>query len=326
MAGPAGQPLSRLINHLLGLPYGEGLLQDYSNVLLEAVKADASAILQVNPKAGTARILGGTGLRTPVEKWHEPIETSFFAEQIAGFPEVPALELEGPYEEDPFLVRERVSTLLLKPANSGEEVLVTVLLRRQPGACTADEVERFAAVSGVVGILTHIQYSLKEQGSPRNIDDQTGLGLFSDFHQSMVKELSRARRNSGSVTMGIMSIEIADPYQKNDAVVAIAPVFQKQLRDFDTLDRYGSSELAFILPELRSAESVRVLERVISETVSSLGVQVQMPDIYIGLSCYPEDGTTVERLIEMAEAAMNKAVEGSTPGVFRWIENGEESL
>lgn len=324
MAAPAGEPLSKLINRLLGLPPGEGLLQAYSNVLLEAVKADASAILQVNPRSGTARILGGTGLHTPVEKWHEQIETPFFAEQITGFPEIPALALEGPYEEDPFLEREGVSSLLLKPANSGEEVLVTVLLRRQGGACTADEVERFAAVSGVVGTLMHMQHSFKERGPPGGIDVQTGLGLFSDFHQNMVKELSRARRNSGSVTMGIMSIEIADPHLKKDAVVAIAPVFQKQLRDFDTLDRYGSSELAFILPDLRSAESVRVLERVISETVSSLGVEVYVSDIYIGLSCYPEDGATVERLIEMAEAAMNKAVEGSTPGVFRWTENGEE--
>jgi diguanylate cyclase (GGDEF)-like protein len=171
-----------------------------------------------------------------------------------------------------------------------------------------------------------MQNSFRERGFSGGPDDQTGLGVFSDFHKSMVKELSRARRNSGTVTMGIMSIDTADSHLEKDAVVDIACAFQKQLRDFDTLDRYGSRELAFILPELRSAESVRVLERVIRESVAYLGARAQVPDLYIGLSCYPEDGASVERLIEMAEAAVNRAVEGSTPGVYRWTESGEESL
>jgi diguanylate cyclase (GGDEF)-like protein len=124
--------------------------------------------------------------------------------------------------------------------------------------------------------------------------------------------------------MGIMSIDAAYSQKEKDAVLNIASAFGKQLRNFDTLDRYGSCELAFILPELKSSESVRVLERVVRETVSSLGTQGDVPDIYIGLSCYPEDAATVERLIEMAEAAMNRAVEASTSGVFRWTEDGGE--
>ena len=324
MVEPLGETLPRIINRLLGLPFGEGIVQDYSNVLREAVKADSSVILLVNSSAGTARILGGTGLHTPVDKWHEQVETPFIAEQVTEFPEVPALEFQGPFTEDPFLVREGVSSLLLKTVSSGEEVLVALLFRREPGVYTAEEVEKFAAVSGVAGTLMLLHNSLKETGFPRGAYDQTGLGHFSDFHKSMVKELSRARRNSRSVTMGIMFINAGDPHLKKDTVVTVARAFQKQLRDFDTLVRYGSSELAFILPELRSAESVRVLERVIRETVSSAGVQDHVENIYIGLSCYPEDGAAFERLIEMAEAAMNKAVEESTPGVFRWTENGDQ--
>ena len=69
---------------------------------------------------------------------------------------------------------------------------------------------------------------------------------------------------------------------------------------------------------------MRVVQRVLGEIISSLGGAEKTPDIYVGLSCYPEDGSTVERLIEMAEAAMNKAVEESTPGVYRWTGNDDQ--
>ena len=323
MAAPSGKPLSRLINRLLDLPHGDGLFQVFSDVLFEVVTADSAAILQVNPATGTARILAGTGLRTPDADRHEQFKTPFFTEHIPGLSEAHAHEFEGPFLKDPFLDREGASSLLVKGIYSGEEFLAAVLLRRETRAYTLDEVEDFSAVSGVIGTLMLLRYNCKKTGFSGGADDETGLGLFSDFHQSMVKELSRARRNSANVTMGIMSIDAADPHPGKDPVFTIASVFQKQLRDFDTLDRYGSKELVFILPELRSSESVRVLERVVRDTLLSLGERDLLPDIYVGLSCYPEDGATVERLIEMAEAAMNKAVEGSTPGVFRWTENGE---
>lgn len=313
-----------MINRLLGLPHGEDALMDYLEILGEAVKADACTTLLLDPTAGTTRILGGIGLHTPVEEWHEQFKSPFFTEQVIGFPDVPALDPAGPFEGDPFLVREETASLLLKPAAVDGTYLVTTVLRRKAGTFMPDEVERFAAVSGVVNTLLLVHLILKEQSTSTGIDDLTGLGLFSDFHQSMVKEISRARRGSGTVTMGIMSIASLEPHLMKDAISDIARSFQRQLRDFDTLDRYGSNELAFILPDLECSEGVQVVERVIRETISSLGGRVQVPDIYVGLSCYPEDGATVERLIEMAEAAMNKALEESRPGVYRWVENGEQ--
>jgi diguanylate cyclase (GGDEF)-like protein len=120
--------------------------------------------------------------------------------------------------------------------------------------------------------------------------------------------------------MGIMSVVPQASFSAEDALLNVTRTFQDQLRNFDTLVRYGSMELAFILPELRSAEMVRVVDRFMEEIVSSLGGEGKAPDIYVGLSCYPEDAATVERLIEMSEAAMNRAIEESRPGVYRWEE------
>ena len=154
----------------------------------------------------------------------------------------------------------------------------------------------------------------------RKMDKLTGLGLFSDFHDTMVKELSRARRSEGPVTMGIMSVVPKGTVSMDNSLLEVTRTFQSRLRNFDTLARYGSMELAFILPGLKSAEGVRVVDRVVGEIFSSLGGEGFAPDLYLGLSFYPEDSATVERLIEMAEAAMNKARDESRPGVYRWTE------
>lgn len=326
MAASRRTSLSRLINRLLELPLCEGprAVEGHNQILVEilgeTVDADAFAILQIHPGKRDARILGGSGLRTPIDKWQMPLETPCLAEQTANFPDVSALAVEGSFNDDPFLNREGVCSLLLKPAAVGEMYLVTTAFRRESRSFTPGEVERFAAVSGVINLLGCYCHSEKEPDASKSTDRLTGLGLFSDFHETMVKEISRARRGGGTVTMGIMSVMPQGSVSTDDALLDVTRTFQGQLRNFDTLDRYGSMELAFILPDLRSAEGVRVVDRVMGEIVASLGGVGNAPDIYVGLSCYPEDGATVERLIEMAEAAMNQAREESRPGVYRWEE------
>jgi diguanylate cyclase (GGDEF)-like protein len=289
-------------------------------ILEETVEADAFAMLQVHPGNADARILGGSGLRTPVDKWQMQVKTPCLAEWTTNFPDVPAMAVEDPFDDDPFLSLEGVRSLLLKPLAAGEMYLVTAAFRRENRSFTRNEIERFASVAGVFNLLGRYSHFEEEPDASRNTDRLTGLGVFSDFHETMVKELSRARRGGGTVTMGIISVVPKGPVSTDKALLDVTRTFQDQLRNFDTLARYSSMELAFIFPDLRSAEGVRVVDRVMGEIISYLGGEGNAPDIYVGLSCYPEDGATVERLIEMAEAAMSRARDKSQPGVYRWTE------
>ncbi|MDF1524886.1 MAG: diguanylate cyclase [bacterium] len=318
--------LPKLINRLLELPpcedsrSREDLYNTLVNILGETVEADAFAILQLHPGRGAARILGGSGLRTAADKRPEKLKTPQLAERAANFPHVPALVVKGPFADDPFLNREGVRYLLFKTVSVGKVFMVTAALRRENRSFTPREVEKFAAVSGVISLLASSSSSKEEPDPSGSTDKLTGLGLFSEFHETMVNELSRARRGGGTVAMGIMSVISRESVSKDEALLDVIRTFQSHLRNFDTLVRYSSMMLAFILPDLRSAEGVRVLDRVTGEIISSLGGDGIAPEIYVGLSCYPEDGATVERLIEMAEAAMNQALEEGTPGVSRWEE------
>ena len=289
-------------------------------ILGETVAADAFAILQVHPGKENARILGGSGLRTPVDKWRMHLETPHLAEQAANFSDEPALAVRGSFTDDPFLSLEGVRSLLLKSTAFGERCLVTTAFRRENRSFTRNEVERFAVVSGVINLLGRFCHPGDEPDASRSTDKLTGLGLFSRFHETMVQELSRARRSGGTVTMGILSVAPQGAVSTDDALLDVTRTFHGRLRNFDTLVRYGSMELAFILPDLGSTEGLRVVDRIMGEIVSPLGGEGNAPDIYVGLSCYPEDGVTVERLIEMAEAALNQARDESRPGVYRWEE------
>lgn len=321
--------LSKSLNRLLGVPCcvtGSGVadrLADHLKVLEETVDADAYTILQVNRGQRTARVLAQAGLRTPSGEGEIDLEIPRIAQQIAEFPDVPALALKGPFPSDPFLSHEATRSLLLRPMTAGEKCLVTVALRRKPKAFTPTEIERFAAVSGVVNMANLLCQFFEEDAVLMGTDKLTGLGLFSDFHENMIKELSRARRGGGTVTMGIMSIVPSESVTTEEILLNVTRSFKGQLRNFDTLDRYGPMQIAFILPDLRSSEGERVVGRFVGEIVSSLGGKGTAPDIYVGISCYPEDGATVERLIEMAEAALSQALEESRPGVYRWTETAD---
>jgi GGDEF domain-containing protein len=330
MPQPRRTSVAKLINRLLELPPCKGAtaMGDHYHTLVkileETVEADAFAMLQVHPGNADARILGGLGLRTPVDKWQMQVKTPCLAEWATNFPDVPAMAVEGPFAEDPFLGGEGAGAVLIKPVTAGEMYLVTTAFRRGSRSFTRSDVERFAAVSGVINLLESYRHTEEESHISRSTDKLTGLGFFSDFHETMVRELSRARRGGGTATMGIISVIPKGPVSADNVLLDLTRTFQDQLRNFDTLVRYGSMELAFILPDLRSAEGIRVVDRVMGEIISSLGGEGNAPDIYVGLSCYPEDGATVERLIEMAEAAMSLARDESRPGVYRWSENGDQ--
>jgi len=320
MTGPGTPSLAWLIQRLLEkVPCGDlNGVQDHLQLLTEAVSADASAMFQGIPGKGTARLTGGSGNLLSLTDEQDHAGSAYLAEQADQTRDVPALALTGPFPPDPFLDREGARSLLIRQASDGGRRLITTALRRDPNPFNPHEIETFAAVSGVINLAWINSPLIWGQEASGSVDAMTGLGLYTDFHQSMVKELSRARRDGASLTMGILSVVPGEGRTMGDVLPDVARTLQGLLRNFDTLDRYSTRGLAFILPGLTSNEGVRVVSRVLGEARAVLGSQGPAPEIYIGLSCYPEDGATAERLIEMAEAAMNKSIESSLPGAFRW--------
>jgi GGDEF domain-containing protein len=307
-----------LIARLASSPprYGEeegGTVGLRLEILGEAVQADACALVWISLRDETVTLLGGRGLRDPssVPGWVQP--SGYLARAASECRHIQHVFSTQPPPGDPFLSAEGTEQLLLA-CMEGAGVLA---IRRTDTPFSTAEISRFAAVSYVLNMemirgLTH--GGGKGSGAR---DPVTGLGLFPEFHRTLGRELSRNRRKTGRVTAGILSLEPGEGQGPGEEdVVFVAGVLARQLRDFDTIVRYSGRELAFILPDLGGEEAARVVDRVLKEIISEK--EGTLPSIHIGFSSYPDDATTVERIIETAEAAVNLAREKGTYAVSRW--------
>jgi diguanylate cyclase (GGDEF)-like protein len=73
-------------------------------------------------------------------------------------------------------------------------------------------------------------------------------------------------------------------------------------RTIDTPARYGGDEFAVILPEVGEEEARRVAERICSRLASD-GQSPQI-SVSVGVSVYPTDGTTMEKLFGAADRSL----------------------
>jgi diguanylate cyclase (GGDEF)-like protein len=298
------------------------IMEDHFEILNMTVKADAFASLRMHTGAGVVRILGGWGLRNPMKRRAEGFKAPLVAELVSGSQGKRVLSAKGPFPDDPFLSVEGAMTVLVTCMDFGAEHLVTSAMRRRAEAFTRAEKERFGTIARVFNLKVRCRLMEEENVRLRITDPLTGLDLFPAFHEALGKELSRARRNAGKVTVGILEVEegkgpvSGGGAPKDETIVLIAGVLKDQLRNFDTLVRYSPSEFAIVLPDRGGGQSQRGMDRVL-RALSSAEVK-GFPVIHLGFSCYPEDGSTDERLIETAEAAMNLAREKGRTAASRW--------
>ncbi|MGM1052605.1 MAG: EAL domain-containing protein [Pseudomonadota bacterium] len=116
----------------------------------------------------------------------------------------------------------------------------------------------------------------------------------------------------------------------DELLLQVAQRLQARLREDDTLARLGGDEFLALLPELDGIEEVtRVARRLIdaiSRPFEVLGNTFRM-GCSLGISLYPEDGTTADTLVRSADTAMYRAKrEGrNTYRLFRAEMNDHDS-
>jgi len=90
-------------------------------------------------------------------------------------------------------------------------------------------------------------------------------------------------------------------------LVQIANQLKKNLRESDTIARFGGDEFILILENIVDHKSVRPIAEKIRNTITQ-PYQIDNHECFItasfGISVYPNDGTTAEELINKADTAM----------------------
>lgn len=151
-------------------------------------------------------------------------------------------------------------------------------------------------------------------------DPLTGLYNRRFLQESLEKEIDRAHRQQEFV--GIIMLDI-DHFKKfNDlhghsagdlVLQEVGNYLLSQIRQYDLACRYGGEELVIVMPNASIEDTIMRAEQ-IRQDVKQIRLRYETQllntiSVSIGVSCFPDDGTKTDELIQAADNALYRAKE-----------------
>jgi diguanylate cyclase (GGDEF)-like protein len=152
-------------------------------------------------------------------------------------------------------------------------------------------------------------------------DPKTGLLNAVAWRQIAHKELARAARDRHTVALMIIDMDrfkaVNDTHGHlvGDAVlVAVAERLTAELRQYDSIGRFGGEEFVAILPEVDLETARAVSDRILARIRELEVFSPDAPSVplggfsaSIGVALYPDNGADVESLLHVADSALYAA-------------------
>ncbi|NOT65142.1 MAG: EAL domain-containing protein [Methylotenera sp.] len=159
-----------------------------------------------------------------------------------------------------------------------------------------------------------------------NFDEVTLLPNRRACRERLSFEISRAQRYKFKIAVlyisldGFKKVNDATGYAGGDAILKqVGQRLQINLREPDLVSRFGNDEFVVILPNVTGTSGVSKVAEKLIEFLShqfSYDEHQYFLNSNIGISVYPEDGLTVDLLIQNADTAMARVKAG---GVERFM-------
>ncbi|HUW56213.1 MAG TPA: diguanylate cyclase [Planctomycetota bacterium] len=164
------------------------------------------------------------------------------------------------------------------------------------------------------------------------MDPLTQVYSYAYFHRRLTEEVARAQRLNECLAVLLIEIDNLKDFREANGWQATEQTLRDLVkrvaggvRNIDVVGRYGMDEIILYLPETPrdkatlAAERIRTLIETASKETASSGHTVS-----IGLASLPENGDTVNRLLEAVTTALLTAqragrnrVEAAAPGTAR---------
>jgi diguanylate cyclase (GGDEF)-like protein/PAS domain S-box-containing protein len=142
-------------------------------------------------------------------------------------------------------------------------------------------------------------------------DALTGLANYRRLYETVESEIKRSERTARAFAVLILDLNgmkrINDSHGHlagNQALCRLADIFRFSCRSIDIAARYGGDEFAIVLPETGAKEADAVGRR-ICERLSNDREEPSL-SVSVGMAVYPEDGATIETLLQAADRALYK--------------------
>ncbi|MFD9890977.1 diguanylate cyclase [Amycolatopsis sp. NPDC059027] len=171
-------------------------------------------------------------------------------------------------------------------------------------------------------LVLHRSVLVRQLEVAASTDTKTGVLNARAWHELTQREFAEAAGAKG--TFGVLMLDLDHFKRVNDTyghlagdmvLKAVATTISEQVRDYDSVGRFGGEEFVVLLPGAPEPDVLTVAER-IRHAVQELVVDVPGTEpsqeirglsASIGVAMYPAAGHAVERLLHVADSALYQA-------------------
>lgn len=225
------------------------------------------------------------------------------------------LDTDSPELADLRLEHDPVSLMCVRLEVDSRALGYLVAESDQVAAFTEDDLQLLKIIAEVSALAIDRESIRKVSRKLIMLDPLTQVYSYAYFHRRFTEEVERAVRLNESLSVLLLEVDNLRGFRENNGWQATEQVLRDMVklvttsvRNIDVVGRYGVDEIILYLPEtprdkaLVAAERIRTLTEKGSKTSKPLGLTVS-----IGLASLPENGDTVNRLLESVTAALLEA-------------------
>ena len=209
--------------------------------------------------------------------------------------------------------------------------------RKDIAAFSKQEIRMLTIVGGQMAIaLENARLYIKTKELSL-IDDLTRVYNRRHFHKILEMEFKRAKRFKRPLSL--LMIDVDHFKRFNDSfghlegdrlLVELAAIFKNNLREIDTVSRYGGEEFAVILPNtsLKDGEKVglKLNKFVFEMSTNRKRTLKRKVTVSVGVSSFSSDADTMDDLINHADIALYKAKAKGRNRVISFLDPTPTSL
>jgi len=196
-------------------------------------------------------------------------------------------------------------------------ILVDNVFNKKP--ITKSDVRVLTMFANHAGLAIENSRLYEETVYLSNTDWLTKLWNYGRFQQLLSFEIEKAKIHCSLMSLVMMDVDNFKNFNDthghlkgDEALRNIAAILHNKSRKFDLVARYGGEEFAIIMPDTSKENSKLFAERLKNEVEKFFSEDTGLaPEkrltISGGIAAYPEDATTKNELMSMADAALYQA-------------------
>ena len=171
----------------------------------------------------------------------------------------------------------------------------------------------------IIRDITEIKKNEEKLKHQAYFDSLTGIPnrtLFLDRSEIALNQAKRSNEGLAVIFIDLDEFKVLNDTLGHDAgdimLKTVSQRFINCARKSDTVSRRGGDEFTILMPRIKNIDdTVKLAERILDSNNNAISIKDKMvfPKTSIGISVYPQDGDSIETLINNADKAMYNAKE-----------------